>query len=119
MKTTRITFYILLTTLLVWTVGCAGFARHSDPLAGWNLIYSNQIPKSISNDYQDYIQKLPAGVRYYVQGYNIRFFEDSAGQHAAKISIPLNGTWREHILIYNKDDKRINVIKYSDGEYRS
>ena len=46
-------------------------------------------------------------------------FEDGNGQHAIRIEIPLNGTWWEHVLIYNKNNTRIKVIKYANGHYAS
>lgn len=71
------------------------------------------------DDYQNYIQKLPPNESSFITKFYIKFFEDGTGQHAVEISIPLNGTWRKHVLIYDKDDKRIKVIKYAGGEYRS
>jgi hypothetical protein len=71
----------------------------------------------IEKDYSDYIQKLPPDEKNssQVNGY----FNDGAGQHAVQIEVALNGTWWRHILIYDKDNKRIKAIKYSFGKYRS
>jgi hypothetical protein len=41
------------------------------------------------------------------------------GQHAVKIEIPLNGAYSEHVLFYDKENKRIKVIVYSGGRYAS
>jgi hypothetical protein len=62
---------------------------------------------------------MPPEEKYYVPGGNILFFEDGTGQHAVKISIPLNGTWWAHVLIYDKNNVRIKAVKYADGTYRS
>jgi len=115
-----ITRYIscVLLAALVWTIGCA---RTANPLAGWkpcssdDPVCSNQ---TIKDDYQDYIQKLPPKEKVFFQG-GISFYEDGAGRHAVKIETPYYGVWREHALIYDKDDRRIKVITYSGGKYRS
>jgi hypothetical protein len=104
-------FPILLATL-VWTAGCA--TQKLDPLAGWKLCFS-QDPKdlgpAIMADYQDYLQKLSPKDRGHIGGFNT--FEDGTGQHAISIEIFITGStsWR-YALIYNKENKRINVIKY-------
>ena len=92
---------------IVWTSGYATQKPTPDPLAGRKLIYSGQLHKIIVDDLQDYIQKLPPEEKYYVQGYNIRFFENETGDQAVRISIPLDGIWWEHVLIYDKDNKTI------------
>jgi hypothetical protein len=73
--------------------------------------------KAISDDYHDYISKLSPEERKYVGP--LQFFEDGAGQHAVEIEIALNGTWWFHVLIYDKNNQRVKVIKYSPGGYRS
>lgn len=97
---------------LGWIVGCAT----PNPLAGWKPASTNP-NQTIVNDYQNYIQKLPSEERKYAG--MIQYFEDGMGEHAIKIEIPLNGTWWQHVLIYDQNDKRIKMIKYSSGGYRS
>jgi hypothetical protein len=111
MNVIRFSIWILLAAC-VWVVGCAT----PNPLAGWK-VYFHEPDQTITNDYQDYIQKLPPEERKYAGG--IQYFEDGTGQHAVKIEIGLNGTWWQHVLIYDKNDKRIKVIKYASGGYRS
>lgn len=112
MRTTR--FLVLLAALL-WIAGCSTTAP--DPLTGWKVDFDHQPDQAIVNDYQDYIQKLPSDEKNYVAlG---QYFEDGTGQHAVRMEIALNGTDWAHILIYNKDNKRIKVIKYVSGHYRS
>jgi hypothetical protein len=101
---------------LVWTVGCSGLVHHPDPLAGWN-VYFHEPNQTITSDYKDYIQKLSPEENKYAG--MIQYFEDGTGGIAIKIEIPLNGTAWEHILIYDKESKRIKVIKYLSGHYRS
>jgi len=112
----------ILLLALVFAVGCETPVRKEDPLAGWKVLLSRDSDKldpAITADYKGYIQNLPARERYYVQDYNVWFLEDGTGQHAVRIQIPLNGTWWDYVLVYNKDNKRINVIKYASGRYRS
>jgi hypothetical protein len=117
-KTTR--FFAFLVICLDMA-GCA--TPVPDPTAvGWNLCWTQDPSgqdKAIRDDYNGYIQKLPSEERYYAGAASIWFLENKAGQHAVKIVIPLNGTWREHVLIYGANDKRIRVIKRNDGRYAS
>jgi len=94
------------------------FARHSNPLVGWKPDFSPPpIDQAIEKDCHDYIQTLPPKERQFVGP--IDFFEDTSGQHAVEITIGLNGTNWGHVLIYDKDGKRIKVIKYISGHSRS
>ena len=100
--------------------GCSMLMHHSDPLVGWKLCQSQDpkyLDKAIRDDYQDYIQKLSSKEREFATYDND--FEDGTGQHAVKITIGLNGTDWEHILIYDKNDKRIKTIKYVSGNSSS
>ena len=64
-------------------------------------------------DYQKYVKTLPQNDQKFIL--TINFFEDGTGQHAAKILIDSNGTEWSHVLIYNKEYKRIKTIKYESG----
>jgi hypothetical protein len=101
---------------LVLGSGCA--TRIPDPLLGWKRAdYLAEPNETIVKDYQDYIQKLPPEEKKFA--YVNHFFEDGTGQHAVQIKIPLHGTWWEHVLIYDKDNKRVKTIKFSRGGYGS
>jgi hypothetical protein len=122
MKTSVKSFWLFLPILFagfVWTVGCAGLARqHPDPLAGWKPDFdSRPSDQAIEKDYQNYIQKLPTKER--ISAGPVESFQDGTGQHAVRIIIGINGTVWENVLIYDKDNKRIKVIKYSNGGYAS
>jgi hypothetical protein len=111
----RFPFWILLVALVG---GCAGFhTKTPDPLAGWKGDFNEQPNQVIVTDYQNYIQKLSPEERKFSRISD--WLEDGKGQHAIKIEIALNGTWWEHVLIYDKENKRIKTIKYSSGGYRS
>jgi hypothetical protein len=92
-----------------------------DPLAGFHEVdiqhlYDN---KAITDDYNDYLQKLPDKQKGYV-GYKI-FYENEAGQHVVNIQIfegNKNASWN-HVLFYDKDNKRIKSIRYNYNRYES
>jgi hypothetical protein len=117
MNVVRFTSCFLLAAF-VWVAGCA--TQSPDPVAGWKFCYSDnpiRSNKAVIDDYQDYIRNLPHHDRQFVG--SINSLEDGTGQHAITIQEGINGTYWIHVLIYDKDNKRIKVIKYKDGGYRS
>jgi hypothetical protein len=98
---------------------CSAPKPIADPLAGFHVsdLQNLNSNKAITDDYKAYIRTLSpdeqkfASVDYY--------FDGRGGQHAVQIRIPLNGTWYEHDLFYDKDNKRIKVIKRITGGYQS
>ena len=118
MNITRLALGVWMVALF-WVGGCSEPKPVTDPLAGYHVsdIVNLDSNKVITNDYNGYLQKLPPEERNFarVSGY----FEDGSGQHAVKIEIALNGTWWEHVLIYSKDNKRIETVRYISGHYRS
>jgi hypothetical protein len=117
MSITRFASCVLLVAF-VWVIGCAAPKPTSDPLAGFHAA-SKGLDQLIVNDYQGYMENLSPEEKKYLGPYPASFFEDGTGQHAVRIKIGLNGTVWLHVLIYDKDNKRIKVIKYSPGGYRS
>ena len=99
--------------------GCSSPKPIPDPLTGFHVSSLGNLDsnKTITDDYKDYLQKLPPEDRKYIGP--MTFFEDGTGQHAVEIEEALNGTWWYHVLIYDKDNKRIKTIKYSPGKYAS
>jgi hypothetical protein len=87
-----------------------------DPLAGFH-VSSFDPNKAISDDYQDYIRTLSSGEQR--SAGPIFYYEDGTGQHAVEIKVGLSGTVWLHILIYDKDNKRIKTIKHAIGHYAS
>ena len=106
---------------LLCVLGCASPKKEQpqDPLRGWHFFSETKVAKDITDDYQAYIQELPAKEKYYVPGGSIFFFEDDTGRHAVRIEIPLNGIWIDHVIIYNRDNKRESVITFENGRYAS
>jgi hypothetical protein len=110
-------FFLALMAMFICGCGCNTSKPTPDPLAGWKKDFAPQLDPVIAKDCQDYIQTLTPDERqsYQINGY----YNDGAGQHAVQIEVALNGTWWRHILVYDKDNKRIKTIKYSHGGYRS
>jgi hypothetical protein len=119
MNITRFAFFILLAASVCWT-GCEMFASHTNPIAGWKLCWSqdpSKLDKAIRDDYQDYINKLSPKERMWIGP--IMLSEDGTGQHAVTIEIAWYGTDWDHVLIYDKNNKRVKVVKYIGGHYMS
>jgi hypothetical protein len=115
MRTTRLTFCILLAAF-VSVVGCVQKAT-PDPLVGWKLDFKKP-DQAIEKDFQDYLHTLPANESGYYQG-PIFFYEDGTGEHAFRVETnPNNERWY-HVLIYDKENKRIRLIKYCEGRIQS
>jgi hypothetical protein len=110
---------LLLLAVIFWITGCSAPKPAPDPLVGWKRVYLSEPNKAIVEDYRDYIQKLPPTEKKFVDEYSVDFFENDTGSHAIKIEVLLNGTYWEHVLVYDRNNKRINTIKYSAGHYRS
>ena len=107
---------LLITAILVG--GCST-QPPPDPLAGWHFaglshLYSNTV---IMDDCKTYMQTLSPEERKFAKPF--LYYEDGTGQQAVRIEIGMNGTWWEHVLIYDKLNQRIKTIKYSSGGYRS
>src|ERR1019366_5234874 len=97
---------------------CSAPKLTPDPLAGFHFSSLGNLDsnKAITDDYKDYVQKLSPEEKKYMGPHE--FFEDATGQHAIRMETDINGdqAWY-HILIYDKDNKRIKVIKYYRGKY--
>lgn len=111
---------LTLAAAFVLAAGCVAPKPAPDPLVGWKPLYGREYEKvdqAIRSDYQNYIGNLSPEEKSSVGP--IFLFEDGAGQRAARITIALNGTVWRHILIYDKDNRRIKTIKYASGNYGS
>jgi hypothetical protein len=107
----------ILLAALVWTVGCA--TQTPDPLTGWHFYSRTKVSQAITDDYQDYIQTLSLNRKQDVG--DVSFFEDGTGQHAVSIEIfgkNKSASWH-YAIIYDKENKRIKVIKYGYRTYMS
>ena len=115
MNTTRLLLSILLVTIFL-AVGCA--TQTPDPLAGFQPDFNHQPAQAVDDDYHDYIRKLPQKREQFVIATDW-LGDASSGQHAIVIQMGVNGSVWKHVLIYDKDNNRIKVIKYKTGGYRS
>lgn len=111
-----IAFYCAALLLLLYVPGCALYRQPPDPLAEWH-IYGGGIPQPITEDYQKYIGALPERERQFINGET--FYKDDAGRFAVKIQIPVYGTWKVHVLIYDNANRRVKVLRYNGGHYMS
>ena len=105
--------------MFVFSFGCAA-PKVANPLEGWNLCFSQdpaRLDQAIQDDYRDYIRKLPPKEqRLATYDYD---YEDGTGGHAVLITVGIYGiNWR-HVLIYDKENKRIKTMKYASGNSRS
>jgi hypothetical protein len=91
------------------------FANHTNPVAGWQVDFKSEPSQAVQKDAQDYISKLPGMEKNWTGPQS--WLTDGKGQHALVIPVAVNGTDWGHVLIYDKNDKRIKVIKYMMGHY--
>jgi hypothetical protein len=113
----NITHFIILLAAFTLVAGCATPQPTPDPVAGWQGDFNEQPNQVIVSDYQNYIRTLTQEER---KSPNVSdWLKDGTGQHAVVITIGINGRWWRHILIYDKDNKRIKTIKYATGHYAS
>ena len=117
MKITKFSFFLLLTTLIC----VAGCVTGRNPLQGWKggqrATRGCPFDKAICDDYRRYISNLSPGERSGVADVEIQFYEDGRGQHAVTIMVTHNNRNRVHVLIYDANNKRIKVKKYTESWY--
>ena len=116
MKITRFIICFLLAAFILG--GCATQKPTPDPLAGFHFYSRTKVSQAITDDYQDYIKNLPSNEKGSIG--DVSFFEDGTGQHAISIQVfeENNASW-QHILIYNKEDKRIKAVRCDYRKYQS
>jgi hypothetical protein len=132
----KIPSLILLVAAFVLVSGCEST---KNPLVGWKFVASisyksaemsaaiDTLPgyKAITDDVQVFVNKLPIdkdpygfGDRRYCYWMEaVTLFEDGTGRHAVKIEIPLDGTYQNYVLIYDKSNVRIKTMRFATGHY--
>ncbi|HEY3762404.1 MAG TPA: hypothetical protein VGN23_11720 [Verrucomicrobiae bacterium] len=115
---------IVFAILIVIAITAMGFGCNSskpmpDPLAGfhWSSLVNLDNNKVITDDYKSYIQTLSPEERKFATV--DEFLEDGKGESAVSITVGLNDTNWRHVLIYDKNNKRIKTIKYVSGHSMS
>ena len=111
----------ILSAMMISGCSCSTSKPTPDPLAGfhWSSLVNLDNNKIINDDYHDYINKLPAEQKGIVG--DISFLEDGTGQHAVCIQIfeqNKNASW-QHVLIYDKENRRIKAIRCGYRRYQS
>ena len=112
--------------LVAGGIGFAMAITDPNPLRGWNCTGDTmgnvlslpaddlpRLPKAITDDYNDFIKKLPIRMgrseSYWIDW--VYVFEDGTGRHAIDIQIQLDRP-EHYALFYDKDNKRIKTIRY-------
>ncbi len=98
----------------VATTGPATAGAVPAELKGWQA--TSLLDKAVITDYNDYIEALPPADRVGVA--DVRCFADATGQHAVAITVNGNEGARTHVLMYDKQNKRLNVSKSAPGTRR-
>ena len=81
-------------------------------LKGWQA--TSLLDKVVITDYNVYIEALPPAERVGVAG--VQSFADDVGQHAVAITVNgKDGAWM-HVLVYDKQNKRLRVSKQAQGK---
>jgi hypothetical protein len=111
--------FLMLIGMLLLGFGCNTSKPTLDPLAGWKIMHgknAEDLDKILAGDYQSYIQNLQPNEKNYVG--STFFFEDETGRHAVTFEVDKYGkdVWN-YYLFYDKDNKRIKVIKSYRGRY--
>ena len=105
--------------MVIYGCCCSRPKPAPDPLAGWQKDFTPQpSDQIIEKDYQEYIHSLSPHERQFVGP--VFEFTNEKGQNAIQIELDIDGKdcWY-HILFYDKDNKRVRVVKYFYGRYVS
>jgi hypothetical protein len=80
----------------------------TDPLAGWKE--SGDLPAdTVVTDYNEYIEALPAAERPGVA--NVKYYTDDSGRTGVLVIVFVNREPWNHLLVYDKDQRRSGVTK--------
>jgi hypothetical protein len=112
-------FVLALCVMALSGCSCSAPKATPDPLAGFHFsdLINLQNNKAITDDYKAYIHTLSSEEQKFATVDD--FYENNEGQHAIRITVGLNHTDWWHILIYDKNNKRIKAIKYISGHSMS
>jgi hypothetical protein len=122
MKITKSSFSLLLIVLF----SVCGCATGRNPLQGWKPTPKAQggcpFDAAICDDYKRYIDNLSSAQKALISDWDISFYDAGDGRHAVMITNVRKLGWvynytYTHILIYDKSNRRIKVIRYRTGKY--
>jgi hypothetical protein len=116
---TYLGFTLALCMMVISGCSCSAPKPMPDPLAGFHVVSLVYLEnnKAITEDYKAYIHTLSSEEQKFATVDD--FYENDEGQHAIRITVGLNHTDWWHILIYDKNNKRIKAIKYISGHSMS
>ena len=118
----------LLIAIYLGVSACAPPVPHNDPMQGWQEVRTFAepfyktvpIPKTIRQDVQAFIRTLSGQEKYDTEAdFNELYWEDGTGQHAVVFNVPHDGEHWHYALIYDRNNRRVKVLKYSTGSYMS
>jgi hypothetical protein len=110
-----VVYICALTAITYLLSSCEFFKNHTNPVAGWQEDFKGEPSQVVQKDAQDYISKLPGMEKNWVGPQS--WLTDGKAQHALVITVAVNGTDWGHVLIYDKNDRRVKVVKYVMGHY--
>ncbi len=142
MNIPRLALCFLASFMVVLSVGCDHQTESTvDPINGWKYVDKiefecremdaviAELPayKAITDDVQRYVNQLPVHKGGSSDGSDdrretlwisfITLYEDGTGQHAVKIEIPVDGTYQNYVIIYDRNNTRIKAMKFASGHY--
>lgn len=94
-------------------------SKESRLLIGFHISDNVDSYTAIEHDYKDYLQKLPPKRQGAIGA--ISFYESDTGEHAVTIEIyegDKSASW-QHVLIYDRDNKRVKVVRCRYGNYEN
>ena len=90
-------------------------------MAGWKILGTIDrapIPKTVEQEARAYFQILPAEEKHWLgNDDHINYYEDRTGQHAGVLDAFHDSEFWAVALIYDRDNRRIRVLRYSWGSY--
>ena len=120
-STLRICFVALAAIIVCTCYGCATY--HVSPLKNWRGITTFDhapVPDAIRQDALAYFQTMPPGERPPTDDLGmVTYLEDGTGQHAVVVDAPRDGERWQYALIYDRNNWRVKVLRYSVGSYQS
>lgn len=109
--------------LIAICLGISACTPHTDPLHDWRgigYLDNTPVPEDIKRDAQSYFQSLgPIERQVALDSSSIEYLEDGNGRHGMVLSAQHDGERWHYAVLYDSDNRRIKVLKYSVGGYMS
>lgn len=95
--------------------GCSK-RQADDPMAGWTIGPKENLPPNAYADGTNFAAQLPDQEK---QSLTIRYYSNQKGEKAIKMESPVNGAFKDHLLIYDVTGTRIKTVEYNSDHYSS